>query len=183
MENNAKIMVEDVRIEILCPFHMPFLRGFRSYEKEMVNFLIEDALDNQNQRISLTFLWFYQDELAAYITLLNDRINLEGNLKEFFMEKGVLYNSLPALKIGRLCVDDRFLQRGMGALMIRFAIKIANQIFERYSGCRFIVLDAKRNIRKSPVLFYEKHGFKILRERKGATPMYFDLVDNIKFCA
>lgn len=151
-----------------------------SYEQELVDFLIEDALDNQNKKISVTYLWFLKDsqELVGYISLLNDRINLEENLKDYFKSKGVLYKSLPALKIGRLAVDDRFLRRGLGTLMIAFATKIAERIFLAYSGCRFITLDAKRNNDKSKdvIHFYKRLGFQVLKERmKGTTPMYLDL--------
>ena len=66
--------------------------------------------------------------------------------------------------------------------MIDFSIKVAFHVHNEYSGCRFIVLDAKRNKEKDPIHFYKKQGFKELKERqKGTTPMYFDLVSNIKF--
>jgi len=66
--------------------------------------------------------------------------------------------------------------------MVDFSIKIAFNIFDKYSGCRFVVLDAKKNIANNPIHFYKKLGFKELKERKkGTTPMYFDLTNNIKF--
>ena len=111
------------------------LSNFKSYEKELVNFLTEDALNNQKQKLSVTFLWFYEKNLVGYLTLLNDKINLEGDLKEFFREKDIHYKSLPVLKIGRLCVHDDFLRRGVGRLMVLFAIQQANEISENKSGC------------------------------------------------
>ena len=176
-----KITANDIKIVRMNETHS--ITKFKSYEPELVNFLVEDALNNQNHKISVTYLWFLNTgELVGYVTLLNDRINLEGDLKVFFRTKGIQYHSLPALKIGRLCVDDRFLRRGIGTIMIDFSIKVAFHIFEKYSGCRFIVLDAKRNQMNDPIHFYKKLGFKELKERKkGATPMYFDLTNNIKF--
>lgn len=103
---------------------------------------------------------------------------LEGDLKVFFREKDIHYKSLPALKIGRLCVHDNFQRRGLGKLMVLFAITQANEICDRRSGCRFITLDAKRNEKREldSIHFYKKLGFKILKERrKGTTPMYLDL--------
>jgi|SRR3989338_3576760 len=176
-----KITANDIKIVRMNETHS--ITKFKSYEPELVNFLVEDALNNQNHKISVTYLWFLNTgELVGYVTLLNDRINLEGDLKNFFRTKGIQYHSLPALKIGRLCIDDRFLRRGIGTIMIDFSIKVAFHIFEKYSGCRFIVLDAKRNQMNDPIHFYKKLGFKELKERKkGATPMYFDLTNNIKF--
>ncbi|MFH1065661.1 MAG: hypothetical protein V1734_04120 [Nanoarchaeota archaeon] len=177
MANKAKIRAEDIKIEILCPSHLSLLSSFSSYERDLVDFLVEDALNNQNQRLSLTFLWFYKTELVSYITLLNDRINLEGDLRDFFMEKGILYKSLPALKIGRLCVHDLFLRNGLGRLMVVFALQIVGEISKSRAGCRFLTLDAKQNSNMlfSPVNFYKKLDFKSLKERKkGIVPMYLD---------
>ena len=176
-----KITAEDIKIERMAEHHN--LSDFQSYEQELVDFLIEDALTNQKNKISVTYLWFLKTgELIGYVTLLNDRINLEGNLKDIFRRRGIQYHSLPALKIGRLCVDNRFLRRGIGTMMIDFSIKVAYHIFEGYSGCRFIVLDAKRNTEKDPIHFYKKQGFELLKERKkGTAPMYLDLVNNNKF--
>lgn len=171
-----QIKPEEIKIEIIDGNHKVDL--FQSYEKELVDFLREDAFENQKQRLSVTFLWFYEEKLVSYVTLLNDKINLEGDLKEFFKEKGIHYKSLPALKIGRLCVDDRFLRQGLGKLMILSAIQIANGINKNKAGCRFITLDAKRNPdpKLDSIHFYKKMGFKSLKERiKGTTPMYLDL--------
>lgn len=178
-----KIDVENIKIERLNEKHS--IADFQSYEQELVDFLVEDALENQKNRISVTYLWFLKTgELIGYVTLLNDRINLEGDLKMLFRDKGILYRALPALKIGRLCVDDRYLRRGIGTLMTDFSIRMAFNIFNEYSGCRFIVLDAKRNKQKDSIHFYKKQGFKELKERhKGTTPMYLDLVSNVKFRA
>ncbi|MBU1203740.1 MAG: GNAT family N-acetyltransferase [Nanoarchaeota archaeon] len=167
---------QDVKIEILNIGHN--LTEFRSYEQELTDFLLEDSLNNQNQKISITFLWFYKGTLVSYITLLTDKINLEGNLKQFFREKDIHYKALPALKIGRLCVDDNYLRLGLGKLMVLFAIKKANEISTQKAGCRFLTLDAKRNKdkEKDSIHFYKKLGFKILKKRKkGTTPMYLDL--------
>ena len=175
-KEDNKIEPKDITIEKLDDKHS--LSNFKSYEKELVNFLIEDALNNQKQKLSVTFLWFYGKNIVGYVTLLNDKINLEGNLKEFFREKDIHYKSLPALKIGRLCVHDDFLRKGVGRLMVLFAIQQSNEISENKSGCRFITLDAKRNEKREldSIHFYKKLGFKMLKERiKGTTPMYLDL--------
>ncbi|MBI4152555.1 GNAT family N-acetyltransferase [Candidatus Woesearchaeota archaeon] len=180
-ESLSKINPNEITIERITEKHN--IKDFQSYEKELTKFLVEDALENQKKRISVTYLWFLRnDELVGYITVLNDRINLEGDLKTGFREKGIQYHSLPAIKIGRLCVDNRFLRRGVGTLMIDFVIRIAFQVYERYSGCRFLVLDAKRNKENEVIHFYKKQRFIALKEReKGITPMFFDLVNNIKF--
>ena len=171
-----KIKSNEIKMEIINEKHN--ISEFNSYEKELVQFLREDAINNQEQKLSLTFLWFLNDKIVSYISLLNDKVNLEGDLKDFFKDKGIHYKSLPALKIGRICVDDDFLRRGLGKLMIFATIQIANEINRNKAGCRFITLDAKRNIDKKfdSIRFYRKMGFKCLKERtKGTMPMYLDL--------
>ena len=175
-EEKDKIKPNEIKIEKLNRSHD--LSKFKSYEPELVDFLQEDALRNQEQSLSLTFLWFVEKNLVGYVTLLTDKINLEGNLKRFFKEKDIHYKSLPALKIGRLCVHDNYLKQGLGRLMVQFAIQKANEINDDKAGCRFITLDAKRNIDKrlDSIHFYKKMSFKVLKERrKGTTPMYLDL--------
>ena len=124
-EIEKKISVDEITIERIKETHN--LKGFVSYEQELVKFLVEDALGNQNKQISVTYLWFFKPtkELIGYVTLLNDRINLEGDLKTIFRRKGK---------------------------------------------------------EKDSIHFYKKQGFMTLKERqKGTTPMYLDLVNNIKF--
>ncbi|MEE9525919.1 MAG: GNAT family N-acetyltransferase [Candidatus Woesearchaeota archaeon] len=181
---DGKIKPDDIRIERLNSKHSEIIKDFQCYEKDLVDFLVDDAMENQKHKISATHLWFLKktNELVGYITLLNDKINLEGNLKTFFRDKGILYKSLPALKIGRLAVDDKFQKRGLGSLMLEFAFSIAIQNNDKV-GCRFVNLDAKRNSdrNKDSIHFYKKKNFSILKERiKGTTPMYFDLMSLFK---
>ena len=173
-----KIRLEELHIEIINPIHQ--VGNFKSYEQELVDFLLEDAFDNQQKKISTTYLWFYKPkkELVGYVTVLADAINLEGELKEYFRQAGIFYRSLPALKIGRLCVSDDYAGRGIGTLMIEFCIILAEKIGKDI-GLRFITTDAKRNQnpRKESIHFYKRFGFEILKHReKGALPMYKDLI-------
>ncbi len=172
--------MRDIDIQKINDLHKPLLASFKSYEKELTGFLIEDALDNQDKSISITYLWFYKptNELIAYISVLTDAISLQGELKSFFRRAGIAYKSLPALKIGRLCVSDNFLRRGLGTLMLEFAIILAEKI-RKDAGLRFITTDAKRNLdpNKDSLHFYKKLGFEVLKEReKGTSPMYKDLI-------
>ncbi len=177
----TRISAEQIQFERLKVDHD--VSNFESYEQELVDFLQEDALDNQKKQISVTYLCFLRtDELIGYVTLSDDRIKLEGGLRQRFLGKGIPYRALPALKIGRLCVDNKFIRRGVGTLIMAFATNVAENIFSDYSGCRFVVLDAKRNEENDVVRFYQRIGFKIIREKKkGNSPMYLDLVNNLKF--
>ena len=178
--DKGKINITDIQIEQINDSHQPVLSRFNSYEKELVKFLLEDAIDNQKKQMSITYLWFLKStkELVAYVTVLADAISLQGELKEHFRQQGVEYKSLPALKIGRLCVSDDYLGRGIGTLMVEFILILAQKIGKDI-GLRFITTDAKRNPepRKDSVHFYKRFRFEILKQReKGTLPMYKDLI-------
>ena len=122
---DGKIKPEDIRPEKLDEKHESLLTTFSTDNKELKAFLVEDAIKNQHLFISTTYLWFYSptDELVAYISLLNDSLRIkETELESIFVEKGILYKSLPALKIGGLCVDNRFAGRGIGTFLTKFAM-------------------------------------------------------------
>ena len=165
-------------VERLEPRHQKMLPAFRTTSTELGSFLVEDALKDQGIAVSITYLWLYREprELVGYVTLLTDSLRLqETELQKKFLEKGVLYKSLPALKIGRLCVDDRFIRRGIGTVIAKFAMITAVRMNET-AGCRFLVADAK----KDSVSFYRKLGFDTLEsKRKETIPMFFDLLNMI----
>ena len=158
-----KILPIQIKIEQIKKEH--HLLSFQSKEEDLQAFLIEDALHHQQQNISVTFLWFHQDQLVSYISLLTDRILLKADFKAFFAYNRINYNTLPALKVGRLCVDDRYIRRGLGRLMIYFAVEKAREISKNSAGCRFITVDSKRN----SLGFYEKLGFTVLKEKTYTT--------------
>lgn len=185
--------------------HRELIKDFESYQGELKNFLIEDALISQEISISNTYLVFdkcnyikYKKKkenliLLGYITISNDSINLDASLKQQFKEKGVLYKSLPALKIGRLCIDNKYQKKNLGTCLLVWAAKRAAHL-NQSTACRFITLNAKRHIQKEKdsYHFYKKYGFKILKKRgnktkldiikqkTGSTPMYLDMLKIIK---
>lgn len=175
-----KLKKDDLRVERISKKYLGIIKDFKSYEKELADFLVEDAFENQRKGISVTYLWFLREKgvLVGYVTLLTDTIHLDEDLKRYFKGEEINYKSLPALKIGRLAVDDEHRQKGIGSHMIDFSIVVAKNIFENYAGCRFITVDAKRNSdsRLDSIHFYAKQGFRVLKEReKGTMPMYLDL--------
>lgn len=186
-KDETKIPDEDVVIEQISAKHKDIIKNFQTYEKELKDFLVDDALKNQEMHISNTYLWFHKQtgELLAYISILTDALRIQGtHLRQYFLEKGIEYKSLPSLKIGRLCVDDRYRKRDIGTKTTVFVTKLAVELNKRVA-CRFIYVDAKRNKhdpKKDAVKFYKRTGFKILKEReKGTIPMYYDITNILKY--
>jgi len=169
---------EELTIRAIEEKDKEIISNFETYEAELKNFLVDDALFNQKLGISRTYLVFYKNKLAGYVTLLMDSLRLDGTVREFFKEKGVYYKTLPALKIGRLAVDNVFLKQGIGTKLLDLAFALGKHASQTSVGCRFLILDAKRSQdpSKDSIHFYKKYGFRTLKEReKGTTPVYLDL--------
>lgn len=169
----------DITIESISKKHNLIISDFITYESDLKNYLIEDSLSHQDNGVSRTFLMFYKNDLVGYITLLCDSLRVEGDIKSYFKNKNILYKTLPAIKIGRLAVDDRFQKQGFGKKLLYLAYTYAKYISDNYCGCRFLIVDAKRNKDKTKdsLHFYKKMNFLILKQReKGTTPMYLDLM-------
>ncbi len=178
---DRRIPLEDLKIELISETHKNLLGSFKTDSLELKKFLLEDALSNQEVGISYTYLWSCRknNELVAYITLLADAIRVHGTyLGKSFLEKGVEYKTLPALKVGRLCVHKDYTGRGIGTLMTKFAMEKIVAMNEQVAvGCRFLIVDAK----KDAVHFYKKMDFQVLKAReKGTLPMYRDMLKQIR---
>ena len=161
------------------------ISGFKSYQLELVDFLENDSKIQQKQKVNKTYIVRYKPtkQLVGYLTLSTASINVKAGpafKKEFhdkFKELNINYKDLPALRVGRLCVHDDFVDKGIGTKLVLFSMLKILEI-NKHVGCRFLYLDAKRHDepKKDSVHFYKKMGFKVYKERqKGALPMYFDL--------
>lgn len=180
IKKKDKIDDSELRIEKLSSRQLDVIKNFETDTKELKDFLVDDALRNQEMGISTTYLWFYNptNEIVAYTTVLADAIRVHGKLRDSFISQGIQYKTLPAIKIGRLCVDKNYERKGIGTFTTIFVMKLFLRIYEMI-GCRFIVVDAKPDT--GAIHFYKKLGFKILRERKkGTIPMYYDMIKLIE---
>ena len=207
IQYDPKNWKNELRFEKLKDKFNSKINCFECYQSDLVDFLKEDALRAEAISISTTFLVFdnaqwehYKKtgkldslQLLGYITIMADSIRLDGDLKAEFRKKGIEYKSLPAMKIGRLCIDDKYQKRHIGACMLAWAAyKVA--YLNLNLACRFITLDAKRHAdsKKDSFHFYKRFGFKALKknnnlsdaqiskQQSGTTPMYLDLFQVIK---
>ena len=119
-----------------------------------------------------------QNKTAAYFSLLADKITFNPE------EKGV-WNKLnrnipnqkrrrsyPAVKIGRLAVNEEYSGAGLGTFILD-NIKYAFANVRRL-GCRFVTVDAL----STAVNFYQKNGFQFFTEQdkdEDTRLMFFDL--------
>ncbi len=156
------------RVERISPKHD--VSNFISPKKELTEYLVEDALEDQANKISVTYLLISDgDEVIGYFTLLNDSIRT-ANVKAKDVLDGYNYSSIPALKIGRLSTKVGYEKRGLGTEMLVLSFSYMFKI-TRYSGCRIMLVDSKSDCPG----FYEKFGFKRTSARRDRSiPMYMD---------
>ena len=149
---------------------------FESTSSELNEFLKEDALKNQEELVSKTYLCCHFNQMVGYVTFTTDIVRKKDVRGEEQIE--IPYKEYPAIKIARMAVDKRYERRGVGRFLLLAAVgkalKISNEV-----GCRFITVDSKQD----SIEFYKKSGsFKLIKgyEKKKYPTMYFDVLPTIK---
>lgn len=171
---------ENLDIVDLCP--ETILESFKCTEDDLNDFLINDSKDYQKELLSRTYLVIYKatEDIAAYFSLLNDVIKLDETEKKTRnrINRHIPYSKhrshYPAVKLGRLAVDEKYAGNGIG----RYVLDNLKYIFTHgnRTGCRFLTVDALA----SATGFYEHNGFHFFTEldKEDYTRlMYFDLKD------
>ena len=79
------------------------------------------------------------------------------------LEVSYPYTTYPALKIARLLIDERFRGQELGSAFVARAAQIASIDICPQVGCRFLVVDSKKNA----IPFYERNGFQVLKTSRN----------------
>ncbi len=156
-------------------------KPFDCGDNDLNDFLLNDSKNYQRFLIAMTYIVESENRIAAFYSLLNDKISIvdtpsKSAWRKYFRDtypQGKRFFSYPAIKIGRLAVDKEFQSRGLGTLIMD-SIK-GSQIENITAGCRYITVDAYRKSLK----YYEKNGFKYITtndENEDTRLMYLDLL-------
>ena len=155
--------------------------GFDCGDSDLNSFLLEDAMHFLEKRIANTFILEDEGKIVAYFCLLNDEVSrLEitnsrwREIKDTFPD-GKHFRSYPSIKIGRFAVSSNYQGHDIGSLLMDL---LKDQLIEEQSSSafRFITVDAYI----SAIPFYEKNGFKLLKEKdenEYTRLMFFDMMD------
>ena len=128
------------------------LANFNCGDNELNRFLLEDALDEQEQRSNRTYLVYYLGEIAAYCSLCTDSIRLKEDEAK---DDGTPRVVAPAIKIARLARDIRYRGLGIGRFLVHMVYDLANRLTDDV-GVRYLTIDAYPD----RVPFYLSLGFK-----------------------
>ncbi|MBU4492226.1 MAG: GNAT family N-acetyltransferase [Euryarchaeota archaeon] len=143
------------------------LTSFYSTNTDLNDFLKSDAMRDQENMTSKSYLCYWEKIIAGYITLVADTLEVEAVGTDDKID-GYLYHKYPAVKIARFAVDQKLEKKGVGRYMllaaIGKAISVSNDI-----GCRYITVDSK----PESIGFYEKHGFKMVEKHRHKFPKVY----------
>ena len=164
--------LDDLKIE---PFAgTRHVQDFDCGESDLNEFLTTDeVIEYAKENLGRTHLVYHQGNILAYFTVCADGLRVEylKTYKSFSRISELELEALPAIKIGRLAVDKRYQNRGLGRLLVKYIVGLALE--NRFAAARLLIVQAKPNA----VAFYEKCGFQMTvatrRERGRVNRMMF----------
>ena len=152
------------------------LKKFDCGVPDLNEFIQNDALKYEEERLARTFLLIYDEkELIGFFSLVNDAIRLEDDEKEEDVLTCPLHE-FPATKIARLAVQKDHQDKQLGTLMVKLAIGFILDC--EHGASRFVTVDSYPD----KVPWYEK--FKFVRnlapkyvKKDDYVSMRFDLLN------
>ena len=111
-----------IRIEKLTDNHN--LTSFDCGDVDLNEFLTDDAIPFQEKRIATTYIVIINDRVAAYFSLLNDKVSRTDVSKSAWRKLKKLFahskhrSNYPAIKIGRFAVCKDFASQGLGSVIM-----------------------------------------------------------------
>ncbi len=162
------------------------LKPFDCGNADLNGFLTETADDTPNAALYakelLAETYVVEEAIThntlAYFSLLNDKIERDIADKQVWnhlsrqIPNAKRRSSYPGLKIGRLAVSKDAQGSGLGKKIINFIKFLFYD--NRYSGCRFITVDALKTAEE----FYQKCRFSPLKKNDSEDEtilMFFDM--------
>lgn len=123
------------------------LSDFECESDDLNDFLKNDALKQQKEKLNLTKLIICDGEIIGFVSLLTDSMKLKLLQDEVEKEKikGELKvsenNTIPAIKIGRFAIDKKYTGHGLGSQILRNILYNLKKIAENYVGLRFAIVE------------------------------------------
>jgi predicted GNAT family N-acyltransferase len=159
------------------------IEPFDCGDAELNEFLFNKAKAYQTEWLACTHLVRYADQLVAYFSLLNDRVEFsrpDENTKRWwnrFNRTNRIPNAkrrwtYPAAKIGRLAVAKEYGRMGVGGRILDMIQAIA--LRNKDIAFRFLTVDAYA----AAIPFYTRYGFEFLSDEDindRTRYLYFDL--------
>ena len=135
--------------------------------------LTSQASDYQKELVGHTTLVFFEEELVAYFTVSAGHQKTEyAPGRSLFNARSAQVRNTPAILIGRIAVDRKWKNRGVGTIIFKRILSMAIGVNNRLA-VRILAVHSL----EGSVGFYEKIGFKELpRMNSYLKLMFFDIL-------
>ena len=172
------------------------LSNFKCASDDLNDFIKNDALRQQVMNLNITQLAICDGEIIGFVSILTDTLKIktieDKSLKEEMKnELNVVGedNTLPAIKIGRFAIDEKYAQKGLGSFIFRNVLLSILHLSKTKVGLRFITVEAyamafnfyvKKNnftYRKSDEKLVKKLESIIQRDPERQFNLHLDLKD------
>jgi predicted N-acetyltransferase YhbS len=170
MTSGLAIDFEKMKVHILID--EDDLSSFECTNKEINDFIHNEAKQFQNERLGVSYIFSYQGNPVGFVTLSMADLRKKKMSSEDRLVIGK--ENYPALQISQLAVCEKLERNKIGTELCHFSLGKAYEFSEKV-GCRFLVLNAKRDV----IGFYEKYGFKLLpkQEDRREPVMFLNIFD------
>ena len=87
------------------------LNEFDCGNRDLNEFLIEDAIIQQKEMLNTTHIFIYEKKIIGFVTISMDNIDmnhLDKKYQTIYENKGISYKTIPAAKIGRLAIAKNY---------------------------------------------------------------------------
>lgn len=143
------------------------MSNFKCASDDLNNFLKDDALTQQKNKLNLTKVVMCDDILVGYVSLLTDTIPLKDirdkDTKQDIKDQLDIISKkrkLPAIKIGRFAIDEKYSKKGLGSEILMSILFNVKNIAENNVGLRFVTVEGYASAYK----FYTRHNFTNLKK-------------------
>lgn len=159
------------------------LKQFDCGIEDYNNFLIHDARYYMENNISSVHLLIHNEykDIIGYVALLTDSFLLDKDEKKR-LKLNIPFNSVPALKIGKLAVSKKYQKDKYhyGSFLLELCLGKAEELNEAGIACRFLTVDADIEFNENTPKFYESNYFvrnehKSFKNRTKSISMRYDL--------
>lgn len=173
---NIQEIIDNYYFETLNEKHD--LSDFDCGDDDLNDFLKNDALSQQNEKLNVTKLVMYDGKIIGFSTLLTDTILLKKikneKLQLKIKEKLKINKNnkeISAVKIGRLAIGKEYIGNGLGSHILRNILKNLKEISENKIGFRFIIIEGYA---KAFNFYVINNGFEYLEKDAKS-------IENIEF--
>lgn len=168
---------ENYRFETLTDEHD--LSKFKCESDDLNDFLKNDVLTQQKSKLNLTKLVMCDDIMVGYVSLLTDTIPLKDirdeDTKQDIKDQLDITSKkrkLPAIKIGRLAIDEKYAHNGLGSEILMSILFNVKNIAENNVGLRFVTVEGYA----SAYGFYINHNFINLKKDDDKIKEKLDII-------